>query len=101
MRESDSISAKRHAPVGVLLWIAFGLVAVTAIQAEAGSAAPTSAPRSHNDEADFVARYCTSTTKTTIPSGSEEQARRYYKDLSTKIGLEIHDPSGDEDGATT
>jgi hypothetical protein len=54
-----------------------------------------------SSSAEFVNKYCATSTSTAIPPGSDDLARRYYADLSTMIGLDIHDPKGGQDPATS
>lgn len=92
-RQDRSPSALAH--IGLALTIA------ATVQTQTFAAPPTPGPAPRNQESDFVSNYCASKTTTTIPSGSEEQARRYYHDLTLVIGFNIHDPTSGEEKATT
>ena len=52
-------------------------------------------------ESTFASSYCKTNVKTTVPGGSEAEARKYYSDLGRKIGLQIQDPAQDKPGPTT
>lgn len=75
-------------------------VAVVAAQPTTGqptrpSSTPAASPSApaptspQQQELDWIKRYCTSSTKTSIPAGSKAQAELYYKDLAAQIGFNV------------
>jgi hypothetical protein len=52
-------------------------------------------------ESDFVRKYCKTNTQTAVPSGSEAEARQYYRELGREIGLTIQDPPAGAAGPIT
>jgi hypothetical protein len=60
------------------------------------------APTTNHEEADFANAYCKTDLNTAIPPGSEAEARKYYQDLSVKLGFMVQDPlSGQAASSTT
>ena len=66
-------------PVDVLLRVALGIASLCTLHSEVVSAAPPTVPRT--EEAQFVANYCSASTRTSIPSGSDAQARKKVNSL--------------------
>ena len=81
---------------------ALALLGAVLIQAllTAGEQNPLSAVAT-GAEVEFTQQYCGSNTRTSVPSGSEAEARRYYRDLRRRIGFRVQDPPPNRPGPTT
>jgi hypothetical protein len=80
---------------GLGAFLNYSVVASGHVPAQETSTATT------DEEADFADKYCKTNVTTVVPSGSELEARRYYQDLSAKIGFPIQDPLPGQPGPTT
>jgi hypothetical protein len=84
--------------VAVVLLAALGTFVAHSLVASSQGGATRAAPTPNDEEADFANAYCKTNVKTAIPSGSEAEARKYYKDLAAKIGFQVQDPAPDQPG---
>lgn len=85
-------STRRVARLALLASAAIPIsIAVFAASSATGQPTPQQQqpPTPQQLEQDYIKKYCTSSTKTSIPAGSKAQAELYYRDLGTTIGFNI------------
>jgi hypothetical protein len=87
-------------PIQVILIMASSAL-LASIVLSATTVNQVMSPSDAQAEAAFASSYCKTSVKTTVPAGSEAEARKYYHDLSRKIGFQIQDPIQDKPGTTT
>jgi hypothetical protein len=90
-----------HLFVAVMLLAAVATFLAHSLVASGHEGATRAAPTRNDEESDFANAYCKTNLNTAIPSGSEVEARKYYQDLSAKIGFQIQDPPSGQVGPTT
>jgi len=87
--------------VFIALVAIIGLLAAQSLVAGGQGALSQATGRANNEEVQFENTYCKTNLQTAIPSGSEEEARKYYQDLAAKIGFQVQDPPPNQNGPTT
>src|SRR5580693_7307931 len=85
----------------VVLTAAIGTFVAHSVVASGPKEATRTALIPNEEEADFANAYCKTNLNTTIPSGSEAEARKYYQDLAAKIGFQVNDPPSAQVGPVT
>jgi hypothetical protein len=85
----------------VVLAAAIGPFFAHSVVASGHKGATRTALIPNEEEADFANAYCKTNLNTTIPSGSEAEARKYYQDLFAKIGFQVNDPPSAQAGPIT
>jgi len=90
-----------HLFVAVMLLAAVATFLAHSLVASGHEGATRAAPTRNDEESDFANAYCKTNLNTAIPSGSEVEARKYYQDLSAKVGFQIQDPPSGQVGPTT
>src|ERR1051325_2567247 len=102
MRSTTSSSNGRLS-IAVALMLVFGATVGRLLSAGAppNTRATQISQSARAEEAEFASSYCKTQVATTVPTGSEAEARKYYGDLLAKIGLAIVDPSSGDTGPTT
>jgi|HubBroStandDraft_6_1064221.scaffolds.fasta_scaffold02297_3 hypothetical protein len=87
--------------VAIMLLAAIATFLARSLVASGHEGTTRAAPTSNDGEADFANAYCKTNLNTAIPSGSEAEARKYYQDLSSRIGFQVEDPPSGQAGPTT